>query len=474
MKCANFVNIGESPDRGFLEMEIKHLQEVTESIDLSKGSNDDGKSPNGASDSEGEDFQGSESDWNPNTSDCVSDEGSIRGKLIAAIKRKRSDIQTKSVSRRKSKTQTPVKFQRNNCTYLKIANQINSYKNQPEMRLLNRTLSDAQPCIPNLLNSNENYTDNFDKLISEGEKRLNMAFKDVNTEVVPKVQAPPMTFDQQTQTTSTGFDEKTFHILLENQKLLRSEMISLYKTLNDMKKQMDLMQNTTNIVNTVNNTYADVLSSRVEVPPVDTSPYDFTEGNEDNVTVLKESNSICIEVPSSEQWNTPMPNYKFEEIPNSPKVKKTSKGVVSSTPNYPESNKCLEMVPIGSGKTLVPYHIYSQINWNSYSFATRKLLMAVFPRRTLATHSLTGKSSPAFTSRPPKMQLDAKKIADIIITVTQMCNVQESLVRNIITTKCSDENKMYRMRMKKQKNKNSRDVETNQENQSPDIDENKD
>lgn len=35
------------------------------------------QSPNAASDSEGEDFQGSESDWNPNTSDCGSDEGVI-------------------------------------------------------------------------------------------------------------------------------------------------------------------------------------------------------------------------------------------------------------------------------------------------------------------------------------------------------------------------------------------------------------
>lgn len=221
---------------------------------------------------------------------------------------------------------------------------MNSLKNQPEMRLLNRTLSDAQPCVPNLLNSKDNYTDNFDKLISEGEKRLNMAYKDVNTEIVPKVQAPPMTFDQQTQTTSMGFDEKTFQILLENQKLLRSEMISLYKILNDMKKQMDIMQSTTNIINKVNDTYSEVISSRVEAPPVDVSPYDFTEANEGNVTVLKESNPMCIEGASSAQWNTPMPNYKFEERPNSPNVQKTSNGVVSSTPNYSESNKCLEMV----------------------------------------------------------------------------------------------------------------------------------
>lgn len=38
-------------------------------------------------------------------------------------------------------------------------------------------------------------------------------------------------------------------------------------------------------------------------------------------------------------------------------------------------------VPIGSGKTLIPRHIYNQIQWSSYTQATRKLLMAVFPRK---------------------------------------------------------------------------------------------
>lgn len=53
-------------------------------------------------------------------------------------------------------------------------------------------------------------------------------------------------------------------------------------------------------------------------------------------------------------------------------------------------------VLIGSGKTEVDRQVYTQINWSSYAGATRKLLMAVFPRDVLATHSLTGKPSPAF------------------------------------------------------------------------------
>lgn len=53
-----------------------------------------------------------------------------------------------------------------------------------------------------------------------------------------------------------------------------------------------------------------------------------------------------------------------------------------------------EFVTIGSNKTQVPKHIIRSINWNSHTAATRKLLMALFPRSVLATHSLTGKPSP--------------------------------------------------------------------------------
>ncbi|XP_011547814.3 uncharacterized protein LOC105380030 [Plutella xylostella] len=112
-----------------------------------------------------------------------------------------------------------------------------------------------------------------------------------------------------------------------------------------------------------------------------------------------------------------------------------------------------EMVPIGSGKTMVPKYVYSKIKWDSYTAATRKLLMTVFPRRILATHSLTGKQSPAFADRPAKLCLDQKKVTDIIMTVTRNCNVKERLVRAAITTKCADENKMLRMRSKIQKTK---------------------
>lgn len=67
--------------------------------------------------------------------------------------------------------------------------------------------------------------------------------------------------------------------------------------------------------------------------------------------------------------------------------------------------------------------------------------------------------------RPAKNQLDPNKVNDIIQTVTKFCNVSESVVRNAITTKCADENKMSRQRNEKCKANTKKDGhENNKEN----------
>ncbi|RZC42193.1 uncharacterized protein BDFB_009513, partial [Asbolus verrucosus] len=108
-------------------------------------------------------------------------------------------------------------------------------------------------------------------------------------------------------------------------------------------------------------------------------------------------------------------------------------------------------VQIGSGGTKVARHVYNSINWTNHSAATRKLLTALFSRNVLASHSLTGKPSPAFISsnKQTKMRLNPTIISDIIEVITRKCAVSESLVRNAITTKCADENKMYKKRLGK-------------------------
>uniref|UniRef100_T1GVD2 BEN domain-containing protein n=1 Tax=Megaselia scalaris TaxID=36166 RepID=T1GVD2_MEGSC len=108
-------------------------------------------------------------------------------------------------------------------------------------------------------------------------------------------------------------------------------------------------------------------------------------------------------------------------------------------------------VSIGPNNTKIPAKIYDSIKWESASIATRKLLTAVFDRPTLATHTMTGKQSPAFkdSGKPLKQMLDQDKIKDIIFAVTRKSGVSEKEVRNVITTKCADENKMLRTQQRK-------------------------
>ncbi|KOB73594.1 Uncharacterized protein OBRU01_10581 [Operophtera brumata] len=65
-----------------------------------------------------------------------------------------------------------------------------------------------------------------------------------------------------------------------------------------------------------------------------------------------------------------------------------------------------------------------------------------------ATHSLTGKQSPAHLNKPPKKILDPKLVDDIVKTVSVRCGVPKNLVRNSITVKCTDEAKLYRNRQR--------------------------
>lgn len=53
----------------------------------------------------------------------------------------------------------------------------------------------------------------------------------------------------------------------------------------------------------------------------------------------------------------------------------------------------------------------------------------LFSFSVLATHSLTGKQSPAFKNRPPKKILDPQLVDDIVNTVSTKCGVPKNLVR---------------------------------------------
>lgn len=105
---------------------------------------------------------------------------------------------------------------------------------------------------------------------------------------------------------------------------------------------------------------------------------------------------------------------------------------------------------IGPNNTMVKKQVLRAINWTNYKAATRKLLMTLFTREKLASHTLTGRPSPAFMgdrAKPVKDKLDQTIITDIMYIVTRSCNVTEPMVRTAITTKCADENKMSRMKV---------------------------
>ncbi|XP_061718884.1 uncharacterized protein LOC133526336 isoform X2 [Cydia pomonella] len=139
---------------------------------------------------------------------------------------------------------------------------------------------------------------------------------------------------------------------------------------------------------------------------------------------------------------------KGEAVPN-PKTLEVRR-VSAHTTNTGETSYNgidYDMVQIGAGNAVVPSRLLNDIDWTSYSTATRQLLQAVFPRRVLATHSLTGKQSPAFMNIPPKKRLDPQIVNDIVDTVAERCGVSKRLVRGSITIKCTDEAKLYRNRL---------------------------
>lgn len=86
-----------------------------------------------------------------------------------------------------------------------------------------------------------------------------------------------------------------------------------------------------------------------------------------------------------------------------------------------KSNENIFKVSLGPGKTKISLSSYELVKWDSYTTATRNLLKLLFHRDVLATHSLTGKPSPAFGDKKAKKQLD------IILTVKLTFSNFESL-----------------------------------------------
>ncbi|XP_054089268.1 protein insensitive-like [Zeugodacus cucurbitae] len=112
-----------------------------------------------------------------------------------------------------------------------------------------------------------------------------------------------------------------------------------------------------------------------------------------------------------------------------------------------------QIIQIGPTGTTISVDDFKKVRWTNASIATRTLLEVVFDRQTLATHTLSGKPSPAFLhlGRPVKRQLHPKKVEDIICCVRAVFNCSEKEIRMSITSKCADIAKSAK-RMKNRRN----------------------
>ncbi|KAH8393151.1 early boundary activity protein 2 [Drosophila serrata] len=106
---------------------------------------------------------------------------------------------------------------------------------------------------------------------------------------------------------------------------------------------------------------------------------------------------------------------------------------------------------LGPNGTEITAHQYGEVFFTNAPVATRCLLCVVFSSDELATHTLTGKPSPAFygRERPAKLQLDQRKVDDIVVCVMNRTGGKERVIRATITTKCADTAKKYKRRAKK-------------------------
>uniref|UniRef100_A0A034V4T9 BEN domain-containing protein n=1 Tax=Bactrocera dorsalis TaxID=27457 RepID=A0A034V4T9_BACDO len=109
-----------------------------------------------------------------------------------------------------------------------------------------------------------------------------------------------------------------------------------------------------------------------------------------------------------------------------------------------------ELVVIGSNNTSVLKEFLLELNWNNTGPAiTRKLLSRIFGHKILATHTLTGRPSPAFVNmnKPEKGKLNQLIVQDIIEFMTIMTDMSARDVKTSIASKCADECKKLRHRL---------------------------
>ncbi|KAL7879003.1 hypothetical protein AOLI_G00099770 [Acnodon oligacanthus] len=91
--------------------------------------------------------------------------------------------------------------------------------------------------------------------------------------------------------------------------------------------------------------------------------------------------------------------------------------------------------------------LYNQINSRDYKKFTCELLLVIFGRETLATHSLNGRKAANAVSETIKEALPANKVSILIDHVQQKFNVSASEIKAVIHTKLNNEDKLWKKRL---------------------------
>lgn len=262
----------------------------------------------------------------------------------------------------------------------------------------------------------------------------------------PNVQNyPPMTFDQQTQTdfkATADFSntEMRFTKILSTEEDILRDVHSMTEENHDIKQQVadlrvevaeiktllkDISEKLTHQNDGVHSTSTDfnrssILSSTqtstvlARTPNVN-PPRILNLSHQSNYTPQTLNyNSISIEpvMEASTDSNFSYSNYSRmslsasnQSIYQADTNHNDSSNVSAMKHEYSNNSKYAdsfaddegdpnEEVVIGPNNTTVTRNVLTNINWNSHTAATRRLLRAKFSREVLATHSLTGKPSP--------------------------------------------------------------------------------
>ncbi|KAL3274555.1 hypothetical protein HHI36_015936 [Cryptolaemus montrouzieri] len=163
-------------------------------------------------------------------------------------------------------------------------------------------------------------------------------------------------------------------------------------------------------------------------------------------TLLTPSESMCSVLDIKEQTETAEENLCFKH-----KLKRGASTLKSASMTPSESFEDNEVL-LGTGGTTVPRSEYEKLDFDKmkYTIAVRRLLNLKFTKEELATHSQTGRESPAFIGvKARKPQLDPVRVGDIRLHVAQKYNIDTSFVNNAITVALADARKSKKRKIKK-------------------------